>query len=528
MDSYPASHTAEQAHEPVLIIRCSRLVPYAWAFALLLAALMPVSVLLGNAWALLALIVLWLLNAFGLRPDRIELRADRLTYFSPLGIFAFPWADLQEAEIDGGGWYYLLQGNGRRIMTPGPVFWSRADRAEGRASLERRLAAVPRFDFAQQADFALFRNTRVNRVTGELPKVDDPSRSALPGPRRWHSAAELQAAAAGVAVQTGPGVQLPYRLTHREDRAIPQTLLALLALAAGTLFWFGHGVWAALLVPIAAILFELFYSAETVFDQETIRHHSQAGDFALAWRDVEAIRLDTFGASARFEHGERRLVIPGPGTWRPAEAQRVLAILVEQIRERGILVEETAELFAEQSGTERVAHSQPGVLARTQQIWGAILVAMFGIWLLGAVASSYRETTRLIAEQATWASTTAIVEQTAVETERSGWRYAPRVFYRYEVGGTQYTSETYRSLPAWLASYEEARQLIAPYSPGQQITVSYNPREPAEAVVAPSESRGALLLLQLAAAVGAIATGAFLGHRTFRERADVIEREALA
>ena len=129
-----------------------------------------------------------------------------------------------------------------------------------------------------------------------------------------------------------------------------------------------------------------------------------------------------------------------------------------------------------------------------------VVVVLFvvgaALLLLGAsvLRSSWRALRVTLFEMPDWQEVSAVVTEAKLEesaSRRPGTSpgpkttdvYQPRIVYRYEFEGKEYTSDRWHLLEDWGEDRAAREAVVARYPVGQETTAYVNPDDPAEAVL---------------------------------------------
>ena len=136
-----------------------------------------------------------------------------------------------------------------------------------------------------------------------------------------------------------------------------------------------------------------------------------------------------------------------------------------------------------------------------------LIGALIGLGLLVSWVgwAIYRDT----AAQTTWLPVQGVVEHSSLQrheraktrSERAALRWRLELRYRYEVAGNIYTGERYSSSPP-TSDAEDGREpsaeltaLLERHGTGRPVTVYHSPTDPSDAVLSPSGSANAWVLV---------------------------------
>jgi hypothetical protein len=126
-------------------------------------------------------------------------------------------------------------------------------------------------------------------------------------------------------------------------------------------------------------------------------------------------------------------------------------------------------------------------------VFAAVGLAFLMLWYLPTLSRSLASSG--------WTETPCTVISSRVKSHRSkdGTTYSVDVFYRYQVNGKEFKSNTYRMFGGSSSGYKPKAKIVAEHPAGAKKVCYVNPKNPAEAVLKPGLSWEVLLgLLPLA------------------------------
>lgn len=134
------------------------------ALGMLVFAGFAVGAWLSGEWYVSPVFVLfaaWALLEFASLGD-VELDAEGVTHSTLRGRYGIAWREVERIETDPMGAHVLLEGDGKRLVLPGPTYWPRAVKAAFVTGLRRavELHEIPRSE-SPRAAYLLSKNTRL-------------------------------------------------------------------------------------------------------------------------------------------------------------------------------------------------------------------------------------------------------------------------------------------------------------------------------------------------------------------------------
>jgi uncharacterized protein YwqG len=98
-------------------------------------------------------------------------------------------------------------------------------------------------------------------------------------------------------------------------------------------------------LTLASIALALLYGRTTI-GQQGILHSAPLGCYALEWGEIRAVVIDTGGNTVVFKGEGKQLVLPGFAFWAGRDKPAAMALLGEELKQRGIEVSRGFAAFA--------------------------------------------------------------------------------------------------------------------------------------------------------------------------------------